>query len=82
VQRLRRSFVFCVLRVLLFALKFYRSTAVSPRASRDHASAEFREWAMHGSLEQVFFLCFLILCASVEAFVHQEMTGTGSTLCP
>jgi hypothetical protein len=30
-----------------------RSAAVSPRASRDHASAEFREWAMHGSLEQV-----------------------------
>jgi len=30
-----------------------RSGSVSPRAARDHASAEFREWAMHGSLEQV-----------------------------
>ncbi len=31
----------------------HQSTAVTERDARDHASAEFREWAMHGSIEHV-----------------------------
>jgi catalase (peroxidase I) len=30
-----------------------RSAVPAPSAARDKASAEFREWAMHGSIEHV-----------------------------